>query len=735
MHRLIQTLSGKFVVLTVLFVGIMVMPFSLYFNALFRSSNMKAGEERMESEDAGTRRTTELIAQFVARVSPEAVMAQDIYSLTVYGNQAIGDSSVMSVEVLDATGTRLLFLENTLYQGVQVPDSARKDVRIPIVTDKARLGVEQQVGEVKLIVSYLKHQQLREEFLSKLNADMTKVNVILLGFSLLLCLALSLCIWYAMQRLVFKPLKGVSLRLRDIAEGEGDLTQRLPVGKRDEVGDLAYFFNELMGKLENYVRRMAGQTETVAATSRSLEESMKTMVVDSRRLVDLARASSREAGLATENVQGMATGVGEVSTRAHDVARTTEIVTHSLNTAAASVGQMSANLHTVADSGEQMTLGMNTVAAAIEEMGASLSEVANSSAKASKVANQAEEKALATAQAMDSLGQSAREIGKVVELISGIASQTNLLALNATIEAASAGEAGKGFAVVAGEVKELAKQTAMATEDIRNQVRQIQDNTQVSIKAINAIVTVIQDVNNLNSTIAAAVEEQTATTNEISRNVVGVASSVKDVSRNVHEVASGASEVSHNVQQAVDGAHQIAGNMAELAKVSRAIAEHATQASAGMSVLADSAGQVEAVAGQTAGMADYTGDHSRSMALLGSQMVNFSAQFQTGPKPFSMAEVKFQHLELYSKAQAAVSSGSAAALGACSLEAWLQKANASGDKELEALVRQHTCFHEQVERLMETVRRKGDSRDLLRQLGPQLSDLQQRLDEVYYRPA
>ena len=202
------------------------------------------------------------------------------------------------------------------------------------------------------------------------------------------------------------------------------------------------------------------------------------------------------------------------------------------------------------------------------------------------MASKAAQSANNTAVIVDKLGESAQEIGKVVDMIKGIAAQTNLLALNATIEAASAGEAGKGFAVVANEVKELAKQTASATEDIRAQVAGMQGNTQQAVKAIDEIVQIINEINSISGNIAAAVEEQTATTNEISKNVGDAARGANEVSRNVQQAALGANEVSKNVQEAVKGVNDIAKNINQLAGGANDVARNAGEAAKGMNDVA-----------------------------------------------------------------------------------------------------------------------------------------------------
>jgi methyl-accepting chemotaxis protein len=191
----------------------------------------------------------------------------------------------------------------------------------------------------------------------------------------------------------------------------------------------------------------------------------------------------------------------------------------------------------VAASAETVSASMHSVAAATEQMSATVKEIARNASQAARVAMGAVRTAEDTNRTVSELGHSSTEIGKVVKTITSIAQQTNLLALNATIEAARAGESGKGFAVVANEVKELAKQTATATEDIGKKIESIQSNTRGAVEAIREICTVIGQINDFQNTIASAVEEQAATTNEIAQNASAAASTGTDISRSVAVVS------------------------------------------------------------------------------------------------------------------------------------------------------------------------------------------------------
>jgi methyl-accepting chemotaxis protein len=218
----------------------------------------------------------------------------------------------------------------------------------------------------------------------------------------------------------------------------------------------------------------------------------------------------------------------------------------------------------VSSTSQEVSGNINSVAAGMEEMGASIKEIAQNSSKAAEIASRAVTEAQSTNEIVSKLGISSAEIGEVVKVINSIAEQTNLLALNATIEAARAGESGKGFAVVANEVKELAKETAKATEDISKKIETIQGDTTKAVKAINEITDIINQVNDISSTIASAVEEQTATTSEIGRSVTEAARGGTEINENINAVAStaqSATEQTGDLQTALSDLSNMASNL------------------------------------------------------------------------------------------------------------------------------------------------------------------------------
>ncbi len=333
--------------------------------------------------------------------------------------------------------------------------------------------------------------------------------------------ALALGLGVVMTRAITRPIRRASDMLKDISQGEGDLTKRLAVATQDEIGELAQWFNTFVEKIQQIIARISGDAQTLA-------------------------------GSATE-----------LSSTAAQLASGAEETTAQSSTVAAAAEEMATNMSGMAASTEQMSANVKTVASAVEEMTASITEVARNAEQAAAVADSASRLAAESGEKIGQLDAAAAEIGKVIEVIQDIAEQTNLLALNATIEAARAGDAGKGFAVVATEVKELAKQTAGATEDIRRRIEAIQGSTAETVRSMGEITKVIGTVNDVSRTIASAVEEQSITTKEIAQNVAQTASAAELVSQGVSQTASASGEITRNIAGVDTAAKQTAQGAAQ----------------------------------------------------------------------------------------------------------------------------------------------------------------------------
>ncbi|BAS56140.1 methyl-accepting chemotaxis protein signaling domain [Leptolyngbya boryana NIES-2135] len=259
-------------------------------------------------------------------------------------------------------------------------------------------------------------------------------------------------------------------------------------------------------------------------------------------------------------IQNLRDSLGEIGEISATVASASEELTAVSREMTSNAGQTSEQATSASVSAEQVSQNAATVATAIEEMNLSIREIAKNAAAGAQVAMDAVKTSDQTNATITKLGQSSVEIGKVIKVITSIAQQTNLLALNATIEAARAGDAGRGFAVVASEVKELAKQTAHATEDISQRIEAIQTDTKGAVEAITQITAVINQINDIQNTIASSVEEQTATTNEIARNVTEAAQGSSDIAKNIGVLAD-------NAQMTTTGADNTAQAATELARM------------------------------------------------------------------------------------------------------------------------------------------------------------------------
>jgi len=314
---------------------------------------------------------------------------------------------------------------------------------------------------------------------------------------------LSLLVAVLVSATIRTPLRRLLTRMRSLAEDEqADLTARLDPSGRDELAAVARSFNTFVQRVQDAVTQVALSATTITSSSQGLSDS-----------------SVGIAGAAAET---------------------------------------SAQVSAVAAAANQVSAHVRTLAVASEQMGGATGEISQSATRAGAVVSEAVEAARATTRDVAQLGASSREIGDVLQLIAKIAEQTNLLALNATIEAARAGDAGRGFAVVATEVKDLARETASATQDIGERIGRIQDDADHAVRSIESISEVIGRIEEYQMTIAAAVEEQLATNGEATRNVSEAATGVDDIAGSIASVADATEQTTAQLTQAQAAADELA---------------------------------------------------------------------------------------------------------------------------------------------------------------------------------
>ena len=365
----------------------------------------------------------------------------------------------------------------------------------------------------------------------------------MLGIGALVALGLAAFLGFSITRSIVVPVKEFVGFTGLLAKG--DFSQEVSEASRqrgDEMGDLARAFHTMVGSTRKLLREVSGGVQTLASS---------------------------------------ATELSAVSSQTTNAVRT---MSEKTSTVAAAAEEASANTNSVAASMEQASTNLASVASATEEMSATVGEIASNSEKARSISEQAMAQAQTISALMQQLGVAAREIGKVTETITDISSQTNLLALNATIEAARAGAAGKGFAVVANEIKELARQTATATEDIKAKIAGVQNSAGSAITDIEKISGVIKEVGAIVSSIAASIEEQAAVTKDVAGNIAQATAGVKDSNERIAQTATVSKDIARDmtgVNSAVadirQGGEQVAASTAELSKLAEQLKATAGQ--------------------------------------------------------------------------------------------------------------------------------------------------------------
>lgn len=415
--------------------------------------------------------------------------------------------------------------KDKIITGEQIPEGIKLNEKLSF-TSEVKHG-ENTIGNVRIYYSTQlldnRLQNDKKELKVTLNqfeqTTSKKINnsvKTLIGVTLVIILALLASIILSLKAFVTSPINTLKNMVIDLTKGEGDLTKRLEVKRRDEIGELAGWFNQFIRQIHEVIKDINGRTENLNATSTEM---------------------FKVAGEMSENTE-------KTSARSKDVA--------------SSAKALAGSIESVNKASDEASSNLNIVAAATEEMTSTINEISQNTNHANSITTEAAEEADKASKLIDELGEASKDIGNVTSVISDISEQTSLLALNATIEAARAGEAGKGFAVVANEIKELARKTAESTSEIKEKIENMQESTDMAVSGIKKVTRINSTVNETVTTIASAVEEQTATTREIASKIEQASAGTSDISDSINNSAEMVSSITSDISEVTGSLEKMA---------------------------------------------------------------------------------------------------------------------------------------------------------------------------------
>lgn len=510
----------------------------------FTKSLRTTGERESGAIENALQAKGELLTGLLARITPEAVMTQDIYVLNTDVKEVMRDSDLVSLRILGKDGTPLVQqAKGDTSHGVLA-------FSLPVITDKEKLGIEKTVGKVELLVSRERVVRANERMHEEISRQRILVLAVAISLTLLINIVIFFIILSLVRRHVTRPLSEAVEVMEAVAKGELGTTMRYE--SRDELGTLAISVRSMTEYLQEMAQAASGLSHgdlTVKVSPRSSRDQLGTSFRD--MLAELRQSLG--------TVQRMATDLGNSSRELSKGSRT-------MLQESESVSSKTAN---TARTASTVAANVGSVAAAAEQMSATIQEIARTAEESRVTAQEASQVSSQASRSVAELQAASEEIGKVVDVIMNISEQTKLLALNATIEAARAGEAGKGFTVVASEVKSLAKGVAEASEGIRLKIDQMRSSTGSTVREIERASEVISRIERAVISIAAAVEEQSATTSDIVRNVNESSRLVQDITGSIQDAANSTSAAARNAQQVLGAVDMVTQASESLETVSQ----------------------------------------------------------------------------------------------------------------------------------------------------------------------
>jgi len=410
---------------------------------------------------------------------------------------------------------------------------------------------------------------------------------------------------------IVRPLaKGMSFA-KSVASG--DLTADIAVDGKDEIGILANALNEMAAKLREIIKELSGTTGILSEASGEISDVSKQMDLSANIMNTHTETVAAASEQVSSSVSTVASATEESSSSVSNIAAMTEQISATFNKVSELAKRTAENVERMAGAGAETSSEIIAVSSSVQEMTVSLKEVAVRTEEANRISRNASRSTEEINVKMNALAAASKQIGKIVGVIKDIADQTNMLALNATIEAAGAGDAGRGFAVVAGEIKELAKQSAEASDEITGQIEQIQQRADEVVRAGIETSRIINEIAEINEVIASAVEQQTATANEISKSVAAGSSAVGRVSDDAAASAALVGDIARSTEEISAAAYDVARNVDELSNGIKEVAKSSAEAAKGVRDISKSIQELNTVSKNTAGAAART--HKSSQAI------------------------------------------------------------------------------------------------------------------------
>lgn len=408
----------------------------------------------------------------------------------------------------------------------------------------------------------------------------------------------------------------------------GDLNVRIVNNSKDELGILSQAFNSFLDRTSATIFGIRHSSDELKASATEMLAISNNIASSSEEMSIGMNDTTNALSSSTSNLTSIATSVEEISSTIKNLASASEETSIGVTQSSNLIISISNSIQNISQSALNVSDSVDNVVSSVKEINVSLNEVTRSCDTSIQITSDANIKAKDTNLIFDKLNDSSKQIGRIISVINDIAEQTNMLALNAAIEAVRAGEVGKGFAVVANEVKELAKQTADATGEIRSQIENMQSNMNEAVGAVQGITEVIKEINGITNNIAAAVTEQSLSISQISSSSISAAGKVKSITSEIQEVSEKSKTVAISIEESERGVREIAFSSAELSKMSEEVSMNTERISANLSEISSNSHDISSAIQESAKIASSSNDSAKYLSDISSKLDSLVTHFK-----------------------------------------------------------------------------------------------------------